>query len=94
MIQTGYEDEIPLWLQPYLAAAVRSGLTEGLENQQVFEAESPMTAAEADVLLKNALNREESCISPEELPMTRAQAACALYDAAMEHKSQGINEIV
>ena len=73
---------------------MRSGLTEGLENQQVFEAESPMTAAEADVMLKNALNREESCISPEALPMTRAQAACALYDAAMEHKSQGINEIV
>ncbi len=92
--QTGYADEVPLWLQPYLAAAVRWGLTEGLENQQVFEADTPITAAEADVLLKNALNREESCISPEELPMTRAQAACALYDAAMEHKSQGINEIL
>ncbi len=92
--QTGYADEVPQWLQPYLAAAVRWGLTEGLENQQVFEADTPITAAEADVLLKNALNREESCISPEELPMTRAQAACALYDAAMEQKSQGINEIL
>ena len=92
--QTGYNDEVPEWLQPYLAAAVRSGLTEGLENQQVFESDSPITAAEADVLLKNALNREESCITPEELPMTRAQAACALYDAAMERKSQGMNEIL
>ena len=73
--QTGYTDDIPLWLQPYLAAAVRSGLTDGLENQQVFEADSPITAAEADVLLKNALNREESCITSEELPMTRAQVA-------------------
>ena len=26
---TGYEDETPLWLKPYLAAAVRSGLTAG-----------------------------------------------------------------
>ena len=92
--QTGYTDDIPLWLQPYLAAAVRSGLTDGLENQQVFEADSPITAAEADVLLKNALNREESCIAPEELPLTRAQAACALYDAAKEIQNQGISEIV
>ena len=92
--QTGYTDDIPLWLQPYLAAAVRSGLTDGLENQQVFAANSPITAAEADVLLKNALNREESCIAPEELPLTRAQAARALYDAAKEIQNQGISEIV
>lgn len=92
--QTGYEDEIPLWLQPYLAAAVRSGLTEGLENQRIFDADSPVTAAEADVMLKNALNREESCIAPEELPLTRAQAACALYDAAKELRQQGIDEIL
>lgn len=91
---TGYTDEIPRWLQPYLAAAVRSGLTDGLENQQVFEPDSPITAAEADVLLKNTLNREQSCIAPEELPLTRAQAACALYDAAKEIRNQGITEIV
>ena len=92
--QTGYTDEVPEWLKPYLAAAVRSGLTDGLENQQVFGADTPITAAEADVLLKNALNREESCIAPEALPITRAQAACALYDAAMERRNQGINEIL
>ena len=92
--QTGYTDDIPLWLQPYLAAAVRSGLTDGLENQQVFEPDRPITAAEADVMLKNALNREESCIAPEELPVTRAQAACALYDAAKEIQNQGINQIL
>ena len=94
LTQTGYTDDIPQWLQPYLAAAVRSGLTEGLENQQVFEPDSPITAAEADVMLKNALNREESCITPEELPMTRAQAACALYDAAKEIQQKGIDEIL
>ena len=93
LTQTGYTDDIPQWLQPYLAAAVRSGLTDGLENQQAFGQDTPITAAEADVLLKNALNREESCIAPEELPMTRAQAACALYDAAKELQNQGINEI-
>ena len=81
---TGYENDIPTWLQPYLAAAVRSGLTEGLEDSHVFEANSPISAAEADVLLKNALNQEESCISPEDLPLTRAQAACALYDTTRQ----------
>ncbi|MDY3224358.1 MAG: Ig-like domain-containing protein [Candidatus Faecousia sp.] len=91
---TGYKEDIPLWLQPYLAAAVRSGLTDGLPEQQVFEPNSPITAAEADIMLKNALNREESCIAPEELPLTRAQAACALYDAARQAQLQGIDHIV
>ena len=45
-------------------------------------------------MLKNALNREGSCITPEELPMTRAQAACALYDAAKEIQQKGIDEIL
>ena len=49
---------------------------------------------EADVMLKHALNREESCIAPEALPLTRAQAACALYDAAKEIQQQGIDEIL
>lgn len=90
---TGYENEIPTWLQPYLAAAVRSGLTDGLEAQRVFEADSPISAAEADVLLKNALNQQESCICPEDLPLTRAQAACALYDTAKQLQQQGIDKI-
>lgn len=53
---TGYTDEIPAWLQPYLAAAVRSGLTAGLPQQDVFGAEEPITGAEAAVMLQNALD--------------------------------------
>lgn len=53
---TGYTDEIPLWLQPYLAAAVRSGLTAGLPDQQTFGAGVPITGAEVSVLLTNALD--------------------------------------
>lgn len=53
---TGYTDEIPLWLQPYLAAAVRSGLTAGLPEQDVFDAAAPITGAEAAVMLQNALD--------------------------------------
>lgn len=89
---TGYEDEIPLWLQPYLAAAVRSGLTEGLE-QEVFEADSPISVLEMDTLLNNALTRETGSIDSPEQSVTRAQAACALYDAANQLKTEQWKEI-
>ena len=89
---TGYEDEIPLWLQPYLAAAVRSGLTEGLE-QEVFEADSPISVLEMDTLLNNALTRETGSFDSPEQPVTRAQAACALYDAANQLKTEQWKEI-
>ena len=53
---TGYADEIPQWLKPYLAAAVRSGLTEGLPEREIFGADEPVTVAEAAVMLQNALD--------------------------------------
>lgn len=74
---TGYEEEIPLWLQPYLAAAVRSGLTAGLENSETFGADTPITGKEAAILLKNATDRE---FSLESDILTRAEAAQALYE--------------
>ncbi len=51
-----YSDQIPTWLQPYLAAAVRSGLTTGLSNVETFGADQPITGAEAAVMLQNALD--------------------------------------
>lgn len=53
---TGYTDEIPLWLRPYLAAALRSGLTAGLPDTGTFGANENITGAEAAVLLQNALD--------------------------------------
>ena len=105
IVLTGYTDEIPKWLQPYLAAAVRSGLTAGLPNQDVFGADTIITGAEAAVMVQNVLDLKTS--APEETaavedavpvwastamqaleannislgaePLTRAQAADALY---------------
>ena len=71
---------------------MRSGLTEGLE-QAVFEADSPISAAEMDVLLNNALTRETGSFGSEDLPVTRAQAACALYEAAQELKNGQMAEL-
>lgn len=53
---TGYTDEIPQWLQPYLAAAMRSGLTAGLPQQETFGADEIITGAEVSVMLQNALD--------------------------------------
>ncbi len=51
----GYED-VPAWLRPYLAAAVRSGLTQGLEPRETFGANAPITGVEVAVMLQNALD--------------------------------------
>lgn len=53
---TGFTDEIPTWLQPYLAAAMRSGLTAGLPDRETFGADVPVTGAEAAVMLQNVLD--------------------------------------
>ena len=55
---TGYQDEIPAWLQPYLAAALRAGLTAGLPSSEtgIFGAEETITGAEAAVMMNNAMD--------------------------------------
>lgn len=82
---TGYTDEIPLWLQPYLAAAVRSGLTAGLPDQEVFGSGEEITGAEAAVMLQNALDlavpmpdSNAEALSKEELAAVPVWAAVAL----------------
>lgn len=77
---TGYTDEIPQWLRPYVAAAVRSGLTAGLPDQQTFGANEPITGAEAAVMLQNALDLTvPSAVSREEaVPAWAADSVQAL----------------
>ncbi len=65
---TGYNDEIPQWFRPYLTAALRSGLTAGLPDQETFGADVPITGAEAAVMLHNALDLEVF------LPQSNAEA--------------------
>ena len=87
---TGYTDEIPLWLQPYLAAAVRSGLTSGLPEQDVFGADVPITGAEAAVILQNALDlrvamQEEAQTSAEStMPVWAETAVTTLSENGFE----------
>jgi VCBS repeat-containing protein len=53
--KTGFTDEVPGWLKPYLAAALRAGVTVGWPEQETFGAEQSITGAEAALLLQNGL---------------------------------------
>ena len=75
---THYTDEVPTWLQPYLAAAVRSGLTAGLPNQETFGAEEPITGAEAAVMLQNALDLHVEDLAVVEMDVAPEWAAESL----------------
>lgn len=50
--------DAPNWLKPYLAAALRAGLTAGLPAAETakFFTDEPITGAEAAVMLQNALD--------------------------------------
>ncbi len=63
--------DTPAWLKPYLLAAQRSGLTEGLPQEQSgsFGADQAITGAEAAVMLQNVLDLS---ISQETLEMQTA----------------------
>ena len=90
---TGYTDETPLWLQPYLAAAIRSGFTEGLNDQETFSASQSITQAEASRMLENALDQavfEDSA----DIPLTRSEAAQMLYQASRLAGNAGKQDIV
>ena len=96
IVYTGYTDDIPKWLQPYLAAAVRSGLTAGLEEQQVFGAGEPITITEVSRILQNALDMtaEETFAEITDTPLTRADAAQVLYQAVKTMEQQKIDTVV
>ena len=56
LTSTHYTDDVPAWLRPYLAAAVRAGLTAGLPNSETFGHDEIITGGEAAVMIQNALD--------------------------------------
>lgn len=53
---TDFPQQTPDWLKPYLAAAMRAGLTDRLPDAESFGADMPISGAEAAVMLQNALD--------------------------------------
>ena len=62
-VHTGFSDEAPAWLRPYLAAALRTGISAGWPYGDSFQAQEPITGAEAALLLQNALDLEVSVVA-------------------------------
>ena len=91
--QTGFVDESPQWLRPYLAAALRSGIIAGFpaEGGAEFRAEQTITSAEADRMMANALRIAVPAAAMEDAapaerdatPMTRSDAAKRLYQLSL-----------
>ena len=62
---TGFTDDCPTWLKPYLAAALRCGLTAGWPGGAVFGADEAITGAEAALMMQNALDLTVSAAALE-----------------------------
>ena len=91
--------DTPLWLRPYLAAAIRSGLTSGLPATDTgsFEADRAITGGEVAVILQNALDLTISAQAleavetdvKEEIPTWAATALTVMayngIDLELEH---------
>lgn len=73
------EVDAPRWVQPYLDAAVRSGLVAGWQ-QESFNMDEPITGAETAVALQNALDLSAG---HEELPDTQEVPAWAATSLAV-----------
>ena len=79
LTETGYADA-PDWLKPYLAAAVRSGLTANLTGGENFFPEQPVTSEEAASMLCAALKLE-----PLEQPALSAQNVLTPGEIALQN---------
>ncbi|MBR3978166.1 MAG: cadherin-like domain-containing protein [Oscillospiraceae bacterium] len=79
-------EDTPNWLKPYLAAAMRAGLTANLPDNKSasFEADSPITGGEAAVMVQNALDLSVSVDAGleenETMPVWAANAVTAMAE--------------
>lgn len=91
---SGYTDEIPTWLQPYLAAAVRSGLTDGLSDHQTFQANDAITGADAAVMIENALDQASAISVAADAVLTREQVSQILYQCVQDLNQNSLDTLV
>ena len=89
---TGFVDDCAPWLKPYVAAAMRSGLTAGWPNGDVFGPDQPITGAEAAVMLQNALDltAAETISSDAAVPAWAADALLTLSSHGIEMEADGV----
>ena len=84
-VYTELAKDAPQWLQPYLAAAVRSGLLANWQAGETgtFDAEAPITGQEAAIILQNVLDlpvvAETAAVEGQEAP-TAGEIALAVMN--------------
>ena len=86
--QLSYADlpaDTPHWLKPYLAAAIRSGLTAGLPEETMLIRDA-ITGAEAAVMLQNALDLTVSAEAEdmEDVPVWAASSMTAMRENGID----------
>lgn len=90
---TGFTDDAPNWLKPYLAAALRSGMTENWPNTQTFGASEAIIGAEAALLVQNALDLSVSTVAGKEnegeLPVWADSAITAMSEIGITLEPMG-----
>ena len=80
------EADAPAWVQPYLDAAIRSGLVSGWQ-QESFNMNEPITGAETAVALQNALDLSaghEEMVYDEEEPAWAATSLAVMAANGVE----------
>ena len=89
--QTDYEEipeNVPDWLKPYVGAAMRSGLLEGLPvtDAETMDMNAPITEAEVAVILQNALDLslKVSVETGEEIPVWAADSITVMSQYGLE----------
>ena len=89
--RTGFADDaaIPTWAKPYVSAALKAGLVQGSrdsEGRVVFQADSPVTVAEASVLLDRMLSISdvaEETLALADAPAWASQSAANLVSCGV-----------
>ena len=72
-----FAEDVPAWLQPYLAAALRSGITAGTSQKEYGAA---ITGSEAATMIQNVLDLDAAEVfALGEDVLTRGDAALILY---------------
>lgn len=85
--------DTPQWLRPYLSAAVRSGLTAGLPEQEAMD--QAVTGGEAAVMLQNALDLTvtdqalETAATQEEVPQWAAPSLTVMAQYGLDFEPEG-----
>ena len=78
--------DAPQWVQPYLDAAIRSGLVSGWQ-QESFSMDAPVTGAEVAVALQNALDLpvgHQEITYGEEVPVWAATSLAVMAENGLD----------